>query len=100
PLCPGGRERGRPGDVRAGAITAEGGMTTETVETNGHGTTDELARLEMAYRIIQRRDGTAERRAFQWKLLACALMGITLGVGVWDHLDRRESLQGFVQVVQ
>ena len=45
-------------------------MTTETVETNGHGTTDELARLEMAYRIIQRRDGTAERRAFQWKLLA------------------------------
>jgi hypothetical protein len=75
-------------------------MTTETVETNGHGTTDELARLEMAYRIIQRRDGTAERRAFQWKLLACALVGITLGVGVWDHLDRRESLQGFVQVVQ
>jgi type IV secretory pathway TrbF-like protein len=75
-------------------------MTTETVETNGHGTSDELARLELAYRIIQRRDGTAERRAFQWKLFACALVGITLGVGVWDHLDRRESLQGFVQVVQ
>src|SRR5262245_56412591 len=76
------------------------GMTTGTVGTNGQGTPSELERLEASYRIIQQRDGTAERRAFQWKLLACALVGITLGVGVWDHLDRRTSLQGFVQVVQ
>jgi type IV secretion system protein TrbF len=75
-------------------------MTTETVEANGPGTPTEVERLEAAYQIIQQRDGTAERRAFQWKCLACALVAMLLGLGVWDHLDRRESLQGFVQVVQ
>jgi len=75
-------------------------MTTETVETNGQSTTGELERLETAYRIIQQRDGTAERRAFQWKLLACTLIAMLFGLGVWDHVDRRETLQGFVQVVQ
>jgi type IV secretory pathway TrbF-like protein len=75
-------------------------MTTETVETNGHGTPGELERLEKAYQIIQQRDGTAERRAFHWKLLAYALVAILLGLGIWGHLDRRETLQGFVQVVQ
>jgi hypothetical protein len=75
-------------------------MTTETVETNGHGTPGELERLEKAYQIIQQRDGTAERRAFQWKLLTYALVAMLLGLGIWDHLDRRETLQGFVQVVQ
>jgi type IV secretory pathway TrbF-like protein len=75
-------------------------MTTETGQTNGQGTATEVERLEAAYRIIQQRDGTAERRAFQWKLLAYALVAMLLGLGVWDHLDRRETLQGFVQVVQ
>jgi type IV secretory pathway TrbF-like protein len=75
-------------------------MTTETVATNGHGTPSEMERLEASYRIIQQRDGTAERRAFQWKLLACALVAITLGIGIWDHLDRRVEVKPFVQTVQ
>jgi type IV secretory pathway TrbF-like protein len=75
-------------------------MTETTKETNGHGTATEVERLEASYRIIAQRDGTAERRAFHWKLLACALVAITLGVGIWDHVDRRERLQAFVQVVQ
>jgi type IV secretory pathway TrbF-like protein len=75
-------------------------MTTETGGTNGHGTATEVERLEAAYKIIQQRDGTAERRAFQWKLLACVLVAMLFGLGIWDHLDRRETLQGFVQVVQ
>ena len=75
-------------------------MTTETGETNGHGGASEVERLEAAYRIIQQRDGTAERRAWQWKIFACLLVAALVGLGVWDHLDRRETLQGFVQVVQ
>jgi type IV secretory pathway TrbF-like protein len=75
-------------------------MTTETLETNAHGTTGELERLEKAYQIIQRRDGAAERRAFQWRMFAYALVAALVGLGIWDHLDRREALQGFVQVVQ
>jgi type IV secretory pathway TrbF-like protein len=75
-------------------------MTTETVAANGHGPPGELERLEAAYRIIQQRDGTAERRAYHWKLLAYALVAMLFGLGVWDHLDRRETLQGFVQTVQ
>lgn len=75
-------------------------QTVETHQSNGHGTASEIERLETAYRIIQQRDGTAERRAFQWKILACTLVVMLLGLGIWDHLDRRQTLQGFVQVVQ
>jgi type IV secretory pathway TrbF-like protein len=69
-------------------------------ERNGQGTATEIDRLEHWYQVISRRDGTAERQAFHWKLVACAMIGITLIIGVWDHVDRRTALQGFVQVVQ
>jgi type IV secretory pathway TrbF-like protein len=60
----------------------------------------ELQFLERAYAELTARDGKAESRAQWWK--ACALLGlvISLGVGVWDHLDRRTDTQAFVQVVQ
>jgi type IV secretory pathway TrbF-like protein len=72
----------------------------QTMEENGcGGVTTELQGLEAAYRIIQQRDGTAERRAWSWQVTAIlALVGL-IGVGVWDHVDRRGKIEPFVQVV-
>jgi type IV secretory pathway TrbF-like protein len=59
----------------------------------------EIARLEAAYATIQRRDGTAERRAWHWQMTALlAIVGL-IGLGVWDHLDKRTVSQAFVQTV-
>jgi len=72
----------------------------QTMEENGSGgVTTEFQALEAAYRIIQQRDGTAERRAWHWQVTAMlALIGL-IGVGVWDHLDRRGRIEPFVQTV-
>jgi type IV secretory pathway TrbF-like protein len=76
----------------------------ETAEGNGGFTvgTDlqaEIARLEAAYATIQRRDGTAERRAWHWQMTALlAIVGL-IGLGVWDHVDKRLIPQPFVQTV-
>jgi len=76
----------------------------QTMEANGlaGSTLDlqaEIQALETAYRVIQQRDGTAERRARDWKVTALlALLGL-IGVGVWDHLDRRGRIEAFVQTV-
>jgi len=67
---------------------------------NGGLTATEVERLEASYRIIAQRDGTAERRAFHWQLICVVLLLCTLGVGIWDHLDRRRDVVPFVQVVQ
>ena len=72
-----------------------------TMEGNGSGAvqTSELERLEASYRIIQQRDATAERRAFHWQVTAIlALLGL-IGIGVWDHVDRRGRLEAIVQTV-
>src|SRR2546427_7899714 len=72
---------------------------------NGHALSpipsDEWARLEYAYREIQRRDGQAEHRAWRWERFALVLVGLwvgTLAVMVWQFLDARQ-VQAFVQVV-
>jgi hypothetical protein len=72
----------------------------QTMEENGSGgVTTELQGLEAAYRIIQQRDGTAERRMWHWQVTAIlALVGL-IGVGVWDHVDRRGKIEPFVQTV-
>ena len=45
--------------------------------SNGHDPspvlTDEWQRIEQAYREIQRRDGSAERHAWQWQVLALTM---------------------------
>lgn len=61
---------------------------------------EELAAIQRAYAMLQQRDGAAESRARQWKIVAFALVVITLGVGMWDHLDRRGALKVLVQTVQ
>jgi hypothetical protein len=70
------------------------------MEGNGSSTAPtELQALEGAYKIIQARDGTAERRAWHWQMTAMlALLGL-IGIGVWDHLDRRGRIEPFVQTV-
>jgi hypothetical protein len=76
----------------------------ETAEGNGALTMSgevqaEIQRLEAAYARIQARDGTAERRAWHWQLTAVlAILGL-IGVGVWDHVDKRRVPQPFVQTV-
>lgn len=59
----------------------------------------EIARLEAAYAAIQRRDGTAERRAWHWQMTAILAITGLIGLGVWDHLDKRRVPQPFVQTV-
>jgi type IV secretory pathway TrbF-like protein len=61
---------------------------------------EEFAILERGYQELQARDGTAESRAFWWKVVAVAGLAISLGIGVWDHLDRRKEVEAFVQNVQ
>src|SRR4029079_13002945 len=59
---------------------------------------DEWQRIEQAYREIQRRDGSAEQRAWRWERFALALLGcwvVLLGLLVWQGLDQRK-VQAFV----
>src|SRR6266851_2917697 len=63
---------------------------------------DEWQRVEQAYREIQRRDSSAEQRAWRWErvaLVLVGLLGVTLAVVVWQFLHAR-TVQAFVQVVQ
>src|SRR5215510_13653990 len=63
---------------------------------------DEWARLEHAYKELQRRDDQAEHRAWRWGRFAMALLGLwvgTLGILVWQFLQAHH-IQAFVQVVQ
>src|SRR6266705_2388740 len=73
---------------------------------NGHeaspALTDEWQRIEQAYRELQRRDGSAEHRAWQWQILALTMVGlfvVTLAVILWQ-LTHARNVQAFVQVVQ
>jgi type IV secretory pathway TrbF-like protein len=68
--------------------------------SNGTVSSAELERLNTWYTIISQRDGTAERRVWHWQLVSAALLLIVFGVGIWDHLDPRTTVEGFVQVVQ
>ena len=63
---------------------------------------DEWQRVEQAYREIQRRDASAESRAWRWERFALALLALwvlTLGVVVWQTVTARQ-VEPFVQVVQ
>ena len=85
-------------------------MNTESFQAhvgsdNGHdpspALTDEWQRIEQAYREIQRRDGSAERHAWQWQMLALTMVGLficTLAVVLWQ-LTHARNVQAFVQVV-
>jgi type IV secretory pathway TrbF-like protein len=56
--------------------------------------------LLKAYDELRQRDGSAERRERTWRFFALiALLG-AITVGAWDHVDRRERVQAFVQPVQ
>jgi type IV secretory pathway TrbF-like protein len=71
------------------------------IETPTNGVpASEIAALQAAYEVIQRRDGRAEQRAFQWKLVAIAMMVINAAIGIVDHLDRRGTFKALVQTVQ
>ena len=61
---------------------------------------EEITVLERAYQELRARDGTAESRAFWWKAVAMTLLVVNLGIGVWDHLDRRTEMEAFIQNVQ
>ena len=62
---------------------------------------DEWQRIDLAYREIQRRDGSAELRAWRWERFALVLLAlfiVLLGVIVWQLLTAR-MVQAVVQVV-
>jgi type IV secretory pathway TrbF-like protein len=64
--------------------------------------TAEWQRIEQAYREIQRRDGSAEQRAWRWERFALVLVGLVvvlLGLVVWQLIAARK-VQAVVQVVQ
>ncbi len=66
------------------------------------GPPDAWHRIEQAYREIQRRDGSAEQRAWRWERVALVVVGLfimLLGVVVWQLLDARK-VQAVVQVVR
>jgi type IV secretory pathway TrbF-like protein len=69
----------------------------ETVEVNGG--RDEVRALEAAYAAIQARDGTAERRAWHWQVTAWLAIAGLIGLGIWDHVDKRSIPQPYVQTV-
>jgi type IV secretory pathway TrbF-like protein len=77
-----------------------------TLAQNGHALpsvpTDEWHRIDQAYQELQRRDESAEYRAWRaerrlWGMMA--LFVLTLGVVVWQSLHAH-TVQAFVQVVQ
>jgi type IV secretory pathway TrbF-like protein len=76
----------------------------ETTERNGafevaDSLQAEMQRLEVAYATIQARDGTAERRAWHWQMTALLAVAGLIGLGIWDHVDKRGIPQPFVQTV-
>ncbi len=63
---------------------------------------EEWRKIEQAYAEIQRRDSSAEQRAWRAERLTLALAGLlalTIGVGLWLYIHGR-TVQAFVQVVQ
>jgi type IV secretory pathway TrbF-like protein len=76
-------------EYREGDGTGEGPLSLQA----------ELQQLEAAYHAIRQRDGTAERRAWHWQLTALLAITGLIGLGVWDHLDKRTVPQAFVQTV-
>lgn len=60
----------------------------------------EIAQMERAYAVLQARDGSAERRAHLWQVMAFILAIAMVGIGVWDHLAPRERVRAMVQTVQ
>jgi type IV secretory pathway TrbF-like protein len=60
----------------------------------------ELASIQAAYDTLQQRDGTAERRARNWQVVALFAIGGLILTGIWDHFDKRKVPQPFVQTVQ
>jgi type IV secretory pathway TrbF-like protein len=86
-------------------------METETIipqpgAVNGHTLApvppETWTQIDQAYKEIQRRDGSAEYRAWQWQRFALALVALVvvmMGVVIWQLLDARK-VQAVVQVVQ
>ncbi len=61
------------------------------IRQNGHGVvpvpTEEWQRIDQAYRELQRRDGSAEQRAWRWERVALVVLGcwvLTLAVILWQ----------------
>jgi type IV secretory pathway TrbF-like protein len=80
-------------------------MGSSDVSTHGAPALDpalaeEIAAISKAYEELQRRDGTAESRAWWWKIMAFVLAGGLILSTAWDHLDKRQVPQPFVQTVQ
>jgi type IV secretory pathway TrbF-like protein len=72
-------------------------MDTPLVEAS-----EEWHKIEQAYTEIQRRDDSAELRAWRWERFALGLLAVwllTLGIVVWQLVSAR-NIQAFVQVVQ
>ena len=73
--------------------------------SNGTGAplpSDEWRKIEQAYAEIQRRDSSAEARAWRAECLTLVLASVlilTIGVGLWLYGHGR-SVQAFVQLVQ
>lgn len=76
-------------------------MTTGS-SVNGQATHDELARIDLAYRELQRRDGAAWWHATCWRRFALLLaVGILVSTGFNVYQARQASqVQAFVQPVQ
>src|SRR3989442_12937983 len=63
---------------------------------------EEWRKIEQAYAEIQRRDSSAEQRAWRAERLTLALAGLltlTVGVGLWLYIHGR-TVQAFLQVGQ
>jgi type IV secretory pathway TrbF-like protein len=60
----------------------------------------EIAAISQAYEVLNQRDGSAERRAYWWKIIAFVLAGGLMLEAIWDHLDKREVVRPMVQTVQ
>ncbi|HSX80956.1 MAG TPA: hypothetical protein VLQ80_20600, partial [Candidatus Saccharimonadia bacterium] len=81
------------------SFPAQPGATNGTVTP---APSEEWRKIEQAYAEIQRRDSSAEQRAWRAERLTLALAGLlalTIGVGLWLYIHGR-TVQAFVQVVQ
>lgn len=75
--------------------------STASVQENGVSPAPgELEAIARAYQVMLARDGTAERRAWHWQCLTYILVIAFIGLGVWDHVDRRVRVEPFIQQVQ
>jgi type IV secretory pathway TrbF-like protein len=60
----------------------------------------EIQLVSRAYDELKARDGSAEKRAYQWRQIALVALVALIGTIIWGHVDKRTVIQPMVQTVQ